>query len=69
MTDALVKDLLKRIEALEMLIHMPSMAAGQAVADGRITALEDEGAEVNDCLLYTSPSPRDRQRSRMPSSA
>ena len=25
---------------------------------------EDEG-----CLLYTSPSPRDRQKSRMPSSA
>ena len=25
--------------------------------------------EVNDCLLYTSPSPRDRTRSRMPSSA
>ena len=24
---------------------------------------------VNDCLLYTSPSPRDRQKSRMPSSA
>ena len=24
---------------------------------------------VQDCLLYTSPSPRDRQRSRMPSSA
>ena len=22
-----------------------------------------------DCLLYTSPSPRDRQRSRIPSSA
>ena len=22
-----------------------------------------------DCLLYTSPSPRDRQKSRMPSSA
>ena len=27
-------------------------------------AVEDE-----DCLLYTSPSPRDRQKSRMPSSA
>ena len=27
----------------------------------------DESNE--DCLLYTSPSPRDRQRSRMPSSA
>ena len=25
--------------------------------------------EVNTCLLYTSPSPRDRTRSRMPSSA
>ena len=24
---------------------------------------------VQDCLLYTSPSPRDRQKSRMPSSA
>ena len=23
----------------------------------------------NDCLLYTSPSPRDRQKTRMPSSA
>ena len=25
--------------------------------------------KVMDCLLYTSPSPRDRQKSRMPSSA
>ena len=25
--------------------------------------------ESHDCLLYTSPSPRDRQKSRMPSSA
>ena len=27
------------------------------------------GALYRDCLLYTSPSPRDRQKSRMPSSA
>ena len=27
------------------------------------------GAKVLGCLLYTSPSPRDRQKSRMPSSA
>ena len=27
------------------------------------------GAEIITCLLYTSPSPRDRQKSRMPSSA
>ena len=26
-------------------------------------------AWFRDCLLYTSPSPRDRQKSRMPSSA
>ena len=26
-------------------------------------------AEGRNCLLYTSPSPRDRQKSRMPSSA
>ena len=26
-------------------------------------------AQVESCLLYTSPSPRDRQKSRMPSSA
>ena len=26
-------------------------------------------ARLNVCLLYTSPSPRDRQKSRMPSSA
>ena len=31
----------------------------------RKTELED----LNICLLYTSPSPRDRQKSRMPSSA
>ena len=27
------------------------------------------GGLSEDCLLYTSPSPRDRQKSRMPSSA
>ena len=25
--------------------------------------------EISDCLLYTSPSPRDKRQSRMPSSA
>ena len=28
-----------------------------------------EYLDITDCLLYTSPSPRDRQKSRMPSSA
>ena len=30
---------------------------------------EEPNALVTFCLLYTSPSPRDRQKSRMPSSA
>ena len=30
---------------------------------------DDIEQKVNGCLLYTSPSPRDRTRSRMPSSA
>ena len=29
----------------------------------------DEDYMISTCLLYTSPSPRDRTRSRMPSSA
>ena len=31
--------------------------------------INPETGEVYTCLLYTSPSPRDRQKSRMPSSA
>ena len=31
--------------------------------------LKNAGASFNVCLLYTSPSPRDCDRSRMPSSA
>ena len=30
---------------------------------------DDDDDDNNNCLLYTSPSPRDRTRSRMPSSA
>ena len=47
--------------------------------DVRVVILTGEGeksfvagadiTEFKDCLLYTSPSPRDRQKSRMPSSA
>ena len=32
-------------------------------------AMQTYTAFFNTCLLYTSPSPRDRQKSRMPSSA
>ena len=36
---------------------------------GRYTSSSVIIAEYDGCLLYTSPSPRDRQKSRMPSSA
>ena len=36
---------------------------------GGIGSLSEKGLLNYDCLLYTSPSPRDRTRSRMPSSA
>ena len=35
----------------------------------KIKAVGICGSDVKICLLYTSPSPRDRTRSRMPSSA
>ena len=34
-----------------------------------IWSMDLEGSDLQHCLLYTSPSPRDRTRSRMPSSA
>ena len=34
-----------------------------------IALIAQDGKELVACLLYTSPSPRDRQKSRMPSSA
>ena len=36
---------------------------------GSSAAREAAGSKSYPCLLYTSPSPRDRVRSRMPSSA
>ena len=59
----------------------PTWDSGIAAFDEEIdfgSCIEDSGAGCpniswswveNDCLLYTSPSPRDRQKSRMPSSA
>ena len=53
----------------------------QAYVDGLNTSLAEIGAtshpkyisailsELHSCLLYTSPSPRDKRQSRMPSSA
>ena len=39
------------------------------IQQGTCTAWNSRRMQNNICLLYTSPSPRDRTRSRMPSSA
>ena len=45
-------------------------ASGGEPASAAPTAVRDrDPSRRSTCLLYTSPSPRDRQKSRMPSSA
>ena len=67
-------------EALEILRFVNKRAAlpvQKLVASAVANAEENFGvsrddlfvAKITACLLYTSPSPRDRTRSRMPSSA
>ena len=46
------------------------VANERSIAWGIAKKLSENGADLAfTCLLYTSPSPRDRTRSRMPSSA
>ena len=53
--------------------HVRCLRAADEGTNQRITLLKDFKAHNCNrpitCLLYTSPSPRDRQKSRMPSSA
>ena len=42
---------------------------GEVIFTEPIADFDGDGISDNACLLYTSPSPRDRQKSRMPSSA
>ena len=50
--------------------HAGVEAACSSARTGSKTALITHKVDkIGDCLLYTSPSPRDRTRSRMPSSA
>ena len=64
------RDLPDRIDSAkkEFLADVSSFAnaSGGDIIFG-LEAELDDGSSV--CLLYTSPSPRDRQKSRMPSSA
>ena len=49
-------------------LHIPYCAVATNFIKGKEKVFT-EGSLFNACLLYTSPSPRDRTRSRMPSSA
>ena len=47
---------------------IPGATAGEAQAEASLI-LNSLGLTNTTCLLYTSPSPRDKRQSRMPSSA
>ena len=61
--DSLEIDTRKRTTTTD---QVASISSGNGIAP-RILAVS--GNHSSSCLLYTSPSPRDRTRSRMPSSA
>ena len=48
-------------------LFRPAMEISEKM--GVLPQIESLATGTNTCLLYTSPSPRDRQKSRMPSSA
>ena len=60
----------ERIDVVEETANTAKDTADDAkAAADAATIASVNAAQVNHCLLYTSPSPRDRQKSRMPSSA
>ena len=54
---------------LFMSIVAVTIAIAKMIQFSALGIARSEHAERSICLLYTSPSPRDRQKSRMPSSA
>ena len=66
-TDPRITELMAVARSLEGLArHASTHAAGVVISQEPLT---DHVPLYKGCLLYTSPSPRDRQKSRMPSSA
>ena len=54
----------------ERLVVMAAGALRAGVVSRQVHVIDDvRSDQIHPCLLYTSPSPRDRTRSRMPSSA
>ena len=70
-TEGNIKLLQNKIDRLEK--KAPQQQDGQRIVQGMPKAGNQSHIHIivsrKDCLLYTSPSPRDRQKTRMPSSA
>ena len=56
-----------RVQDLQQFLS--SFTEGSDAVKNAVIFVEKDGKLHEVCLLYTSPSPRDRQKSRMPSSA
>ena len=53
-------------------VHVPDVehyTQARNLGEAEAMAVDLIATLLKNCLLYTSPSPRDRQKSRMPSSA
>ena len=59
----------RRVEQLLERLIANTEKTGAVYIDGREVGTAMVMNSYKSCLLYTSPSPRDRQKSRMPSSA
>ena len=55
------------LDATDVFVSLIAQKYGQNTSKENLAKTQD--LEYNNCLLYTSPSPRDRSVSRMPSSA
>ena len=64
-----VESLSKLLTARNQLSNLITYMDGKVGAEEVVKKLLADPALLSACLLYTSPSPRDRTRSRMPSSA
>ena len=60
---------LKMAEIGERELRIPAVATILEFVCGATSSLDEYSTFLTPCLLYTSPSPRDKRQSRMPSSA
>ena len=59
-----VSSFFERVDSVEKVAN-----SALSKSSGNFSIINNQKTLINSCLLYTSPSPRDRTRSRMPSSA